>query len=181
MFIYNNTKNKTYNKKGTIFILFITIGVWIILLVLFITAVLYSQINLIVYNIKSDLFYIVQNSLNGETELGLAYGEYNFDESSIKEHVQNILNLNYGINEIVGGEENVKKGSIKKITVEELRVLNDIGKYDSIASISGDALKDFIRIYVRVKLTYIPVISIFGGEQKINIQDEIKMELLKIK
>lgn len=163
---------RTKSIRGNISVIFLSLGVWYIILILFITAMLYTQINIVIYNIKSDLFYIVQNSLNRQIQETLAYSDYVFNKEEIKEHVETILKMNY-----IDGS-NSKKGktsNIKEIEAKEISLL-----YPGEVVNGCNTLGDKIRIHIKIKIVYVPIVTLLGGEKEIYLHDDIKMELLKI-
>ncbi len=82
-------------KKGNIEITFLTILIFAFIVILMVVYVIYVQINTMVYPIKQDLFYIVQNAYLSMNKDELAYYVYNVDNNLLKEKVEEIIKFNY--------------------------------------------------------------------------------------
>lgn len=76
---------------------------------------LYMQINLQVYPIKQDIFYIVQNSYFAINIEELAYNNYIVDESVLKDKIQSLIGINYS-NVVI--ENLIYDKNINKIKIE---------------------------------------------------------------
>lgn len=83
------------SKRGNVEIIFLTIFVVILLIILSATYICYLQINSIIYPIKQDLFYIVQNSYFSLDKEELSYSNYEINEVELRMKIDRIISLNY--------------------------------------------------------------------------------------
>lgn len=83
------------NKKGNIYIVFISICVILQILIFTGCFLIFMQVNDQVYRVKQDIFYIVQNSYLALSQENLAYSNYTIDNYALTQKVNDILNLNY--------------------------------------------------------------------------------------
>lgn len=83
------------NKKGNIEIIFLTCFILATFIILSSIYILYVQINSIIYPIKQDIFYIVQNAYFSINKDKLAYYVYSVDEKILKSKIEELIKLNY--------------------------------------------------------------------------------------
>lgn len=103
------------NKIGSIEIVFLAIIFTLLIIILMAIYFLYMQINLQVYPIKQDIFYIVQNSYFAINIEELAYNNYIVDESVLKDKIQSLIGINYS-NVVI--ENLIYDKNINKIKIE---------------------------------------------------------------
>ena len=117
-------------KKGNIEVTFLSMIFVFLIIVLMTVYFLHMQINLQIYPIKQDIFYIVQNSYFSMDINELAFNNYVVDEKILKEKIQNLININYDnvVIEQLEFDKNIKKVKIKlKVSVSPIILKNYIG------------------------------------------------------
>lgn len=117
-------------KKGNIEVTFLSMIFVFLIIVLMIVYFLHMQINLQIYPIKQDIFYIVQNSYFSMDINELAFNNYVVDEKILKEKIQNLINIDYDnvVIEQLEFDKNIKKVKIKlKVSVSPIILKNYIG------------------------------------------------------
>ena len=117
-------------KKGNIEVTFLSMIFVFLIIVLMTVYFLHMQINLQIYPIKQDIFYIVQNSYFSMDINELAFNNYVVDEKILKEKIQNFININYDnvVIEQLEFDKNIKKVKIKlKVSVSPIILKNYIG------------------------------------------------------
>lgn len=117
-------------KKGNIEVTFLSMIFVFLIIVLMIVYFLHMQINLQIYPIKQDIFYIVQNSYFSMDINELAFNNYVVDEKILKEKIQNLININYDnvVIEQLEFDKSIKKVKIKlKVSVSPIILKNYIG------------------------------------------------------
>ena len=117
-------------KKGNIEVTFLSMIFVFLIIVLMTVYFLHMQINLQIYPIKQDIFYIVQNSYFSMDINELAFNNYVVDEKILKEKTQNLININYDnvVIEQLEFDKNIKKVKIKlKVSVSPIILKNYIG------------------------------------------------------
>lgn len=83
------------NKRGNVLVIFLCFSLIFIIFILFNVYVLYEQVDLQVYSVKNDMFYIVQNSIFSLDKSELKYYNYKVNESTLLEKINKIIYLNY--------------------------------------------------------------------------------------
>ena len=117
-------------KKCNIEVTFLSMIFVFLIIVLMTVYFLHMQINLQIYPIKQDIFYIVQNSYFSMDINELAFNNYVVDEKILKEKIQNLININYDnvVIEQLEFDKNIKKVKIKlKVSVSPIILKNYIG------------------------------------------------------
>ena len=117
-------------KKGNIEVTFLSMIFVFLIIVLMTVYFLHMQINLQIYPIKQDIFYIVQNSYFSMDINELAFNNYIENEKILKEKIQNLININYDnvVIEQLEFDKNIKKVKIKlKVSVSPIILKNYIG------------------------------------------------------
>lgn len=138
-------------KRGNIFI---PIGLLVLIVTISAVALVYCQINIIIENVRKDLFYASNSAILLFNLQDLSYKQYTIEESKVKDIIEDILNKNYIRND----------GSITKIQVSDLQIFNDQEK---------------VIIKTRVNITFNSVINIAGRrEHSFNMDEEIRISLL---
>ena len=126
----NGSYNVLILKKGNIEVTFLSMIFVFLIIVLMTVYFLHMQINLQIYPIKQDIFYIVQNSYFSMDINELAFNNYVVDEKILKEKIQNLININYDnvVIEQLEFDKNIKKVKIKlKVSVSPIILKNYIG------------------------------------------------------
>ncbi len=141
-------------KQGNVFI---PIGI-IVLVIIFATVFLVQyQLNIIIENVRHDLFYASNNAILSFDLQDLAYKKYTIDKNQTKQIIEYILNKNY----------TETKGSITKIRVLDLKITNKLDK---------------VNIKTQVEVTFNSVINVAGkNEHSFKMNDEINISLLEYK
>lgn len=117
-------------KKGNIEVTFLSMIFVFLIIVLMIVYFLHMQINLQIYPVKQDIFYIVQNSYFSMDINELAFNNYVVDEKILKGKIQNLININYDnvVIEQLEFDKSIKKVKIKlKVSVSPIILKNYIG------------------------------------------------------
>ena len=83
------------NKQGNIEVIFLVIIFLIFIVILMIIYFLYMQINIQIFPLKQDIFFIVQNAYFSINMEELAYNNYLVDEVILKDKIQNLISINY--------------------------------------------------------------------------------------
>jgi len=140
------------NKKGNVFI---PIGL-VILVIIFVTVFLmYYQVNIIIENVRRDLFYASNNAILSFDIKDLAYRKYTVDKEQTKQIIEYILNKNYADSDIT------------KVQVTNLEILNEQNK---------------IHLKIQVQVTFKSVINIAGkSEHDFKMNENIKISLMDYK
>lgn len=143
-------KNERY-KRGNVFI---SLGI-IIIIIIFIAIVLtYYQLNIIIENLRYDLFYAANSAILSFDAQDLTYNKYTIYEEKTKTIIKSILNKNYVEN----------KGSVKNIEITNLKITSN---------------NDNVNIQIEIEVTFDSVINIASSKQhKFKIKEQIKISLL---
>ncbi len=88
-------RSKKTNTKGNIVLALFPMFTILLIAILFAMSIIYSQILIGVINIKSDIFYIVQNSIVKLNKDEFSYGQYVIDEKELKQEISNLILKNY--------------------------------------------------------------------------------------
>lgn len=83
------------NKRGNIEVIFLVVIFLIFIVILMIIYFLYMQINIQIFPLKQDIFFIVQNAYFSINMEELAYNNYLVDEVILKNKIQNLISINY--------------------------------------------------------------------------------------
>lgn len=146
-----NKSNRVLSKRGNVFI---PIGIAVIIIIFATIALVYYQVNIIIENVRRDLFYAANNAILSFDTQELAYKKYTVNESQTKEIIEYILNKNY-----TEGE-----GSITKVEITDLEVSNT---------------QDKVNLKIQVKVTFNSVVSIAGkNEHSFKMNEDIKISLM---
>ena len=150
----NNKRHILQQKKQKQGNIFIPIGL-VVLVILFATIFLvYYQLNVIIENVRKDLFYASNNAILSFDTQDLAYKKYTIDKNKTKQVIENILNKNY--TEI--------EGSVTKIEIIDLDIVQKENK---------------VYLSINVKVTFKSVINLAGeNEHEFKMNENIKISLL---
>ncbi len=153
--------NKGYINIIILLFIFILIFVFSIFLI-------YSHYTLVIYNIRNDLFYFVQNSILNfsEEELGLKNYIYNQEKM--------ICDLQYLIDKHYNGD--ISKNIIKKAEIKELKFLDKNTNCKNSKNIIND---DKIHFIVEFTIKP-PIFKKILKEKKIDIHEDVKFSLMEI-
>lgn len=144
--------SKIKYKYGNIFI---PVGIVILIIIVVTVFLVYYQLNVIIENVRRDLFYASNNAILSFDTNELAYKKYVINEEKAKQIIEYILNKNY----------TEKLSSITKIEITDLKIMN---------------LQDNVNLKIQVKVTFNSVISIAGyKEHSFKMNESINISLLK--
>ena len=124
-----------FKRKGNIALGLFPLFTLLLIFVIFTACVIYSQIIIGVVNIRSDVFYIVQNSIIKINKEELSFGEYIVNEDELREEISNLILKNYMLgsngNRInrTSGVIDVALSEIKYYTKENEILAHTGGKY----------------------------------------------------
>lgn len=146
--------NIILKKQGNILL---PIGL-VVLIVVFVTVFLvYCQLNIIVQNVRRDLYYISKDAILSFDLQDLAHKKYTVDEAKTKQIIEYLLNKNYTKTE----------GSINKIQITSLEIFCE---------------QDKVNIAVGIQVSFRSVVSLMGkNEHKFKMKENVSVSLLKYK
>lgn len=149
-----DNKKRKATKQGNVFI---PIGI-IVLVIIFATIFLvYCQVNIIIDNIRHDLFYASNNAILSFDLQDLAHKKYTVDVNQTKDIIEYILNKNY----------TEADGGITKIEITDLKVVNSRQK---------------VTLKIQVQVTFDSVINIAGKrEHSFKMIEEVGISLMEYK
>lgn len=167
--------NKSLNKNGNIVLSIFPMFVILVIASLFIVIVIYSQIIIGIINIKSDIFYIVQNSIIKLNKDELSYGKYVIDEKALKEQISSLILKNY----ILDDKGNVINRSAGIMDVK----LNEVKYYTEASKIMEHTGKLYDKEIIHVDLTVKTKTVLNIGVKDVyetKIHEDIKMTRMKM-
>lgn len=146
-----NEKKYKLTKQGNVFI---PIGLVVLVVIFASIFLVYYQVNIIIENVRRDLFYASNSAILSFDLQDLSYKKYTIDENKTKEVIQYLLNKNY----------TETKGSITKIKITNLEIIS---------------MHDKVNIDVKVQVAFKSVINISGkNEHKFTMNENIQISLL---
>lgn len=146
-----NKKKNRLKKQGNVFI---PIGIVVLVIIFAATFFIYYQVNIIIENVRHDLFYAANNAILSFDLQDLAYKKYTVDENKTKEVIEYILNKNYTESD----------GSITQIKITDLEVIY-----------GGDK----VNLDIEVQVTFRSVINLSGeNEHSFKMNENIKIALM---
>ncbi len=162
-------------KKGNIVLALFPLFTILLICVLFIVAIIYSQVIIGIVNIKSDLFYIVQNSIMKINKEALSYGQYIINEVELKDEIENLIIKNYMTD---------KNGMLANRSVGVLKVsVDEVNYYTSESQIlnhtAGTKKEPFVHIVLTVK-TRLAINLGIKDTYDTKIHEDIKLTRLKM-
>ena len=139
-------------KKGNVYI---TVGLLVLIIILFATFLLYYQVNIIVVSIRKDLYYATRNAILSLDTQELSYRKYIIDTQKAQEIVEELLRKNY-----------IKdNGSVTKIEILDMR---------------AECTDKNIVITNKIKVKFKSVINIIGdNNHEFEINETIKISLME--
>lgn len=152
-----------YKKRG-ITTIFLTLGIMLVIIILFVSILIYASLNIVSRRIKKDITYIVTNGINAYDKEGLALEQYNVDIIKLEKDIQELLNKNHI----------TTKSIIKDIEIKELKVIYEKQK---IEESNFKVPSVMIKIVVKIR----PIFNMLKKEYIIVIEDKIKLALLEYK
>lgn len=154
-------------KKGNVTLMLFPIGIMILIAILVAITFLYVQIIVQIYEVKSNLFYIISSSIGQEDMENLAYRDYSLDVNKVQEKVDNLLKENYL-------RKDVSKGIID-IQCQNIKLIKSKGE------ISEHTKNKYTTpvMCVDIKIVFSPIISLIGDKVNFSIHDDIKFSLLE--
>lgn len=154
-------------KNGNVTLMIFPIGIMILIVILVSIAFLYIQITVQIYEIKSNLFYIVSSSFTQADIEKLAYRDYSLSLSDLKTNLNDLLKENYLA-------KNGGKG-IVDIHCKNIKLLrSDIEVLEHTENKYATPI-----ICVNIKVVFTPIISLLGNKIDLSIHDDIKINLLE--
>ena len=118
---------------------------------------MYYQINILVQNIRKDLYYTCNNAILSFDTKELSYRNYTVDEEKTKEVIEDVLNKNY-----IEAE-----GSIIKISITDLDV---------------EYMQDSVIIAIQIQVRFKSVINLTGtNEHEFEMSEQVKISLMNYK
>ena len=150
-------------------LMILPIGIIILVIVLIAVIFLYVQISVQIFDMKSNIFYLAESSIDAADIEKMAYRDYELNMLAIKQNIDMLLEKNYLYNKNTVGITDIKCTGIKIIssTPEILKHTNKVC--------------DAPVICVTLEVTFNPLISFLGREIKLNIHDDFKLSLLEFK
>ena len=162
------------NKKGNTVLALFPLFTILFIAVLFIISIIYSQILIGVINIKSDVFYIVQNSIIKLNKEELSYGEYILAEDELKEEISNLILKNY----MLDGKGNRvnRSAGVLDVVVSEVKYYTK--EREIIEHTGGKYNEEFIHIVLTVRTKTVLNIGI-KDTYDTKIHEDIKLTRFK--
>lgn len=154
-------------KKGNITLMIFPVGIMILVVILLAVVFLYIQIVVQVYEVKSNLFYIVFNSIGQNDIDNLAYRDYSINITKVQQKVDKLLKENYLRKSVRKGIIDIKCNNIKLIKNKNNVIEHTKNKYRT----------PIICVYI--KITFSPIVSLLGDRVEFLIHDDIKISLLE--
>lgn len=140
----------------------------IIISVIVALVFVYIQISIYLYDVKLNMFYIVQSSISKEDYQNIVFRDYTLNEDVLKENINRLFQKNYlEPKRSNKGIVNVECYEVKVINTKSEVIKHTKNKYDVPV------------ICIRLKVIFNPLISVLGNEIEIKIHDDIKLSLLE--
>lgn len=152
-------------RNGAIIAIF-PIFTLIIVVILLAIVLIYVQVTSTILSIKTDLLYILKNSIIAYNSYELSYEEYQVDEVALRNTIYTILRNNY-----------VSEGSlVKSIEIKELYVYNG-----QEADEHTDGRYKVPIVHIKVEVKFSPIIKLANDKENYNIlmHEDIKLTLLE--
>ena len=146
---------KKYNsKQGNVIVV---IGIYILIIIFLTVFLVKYQTNIIIENIKLDLFYAARGAILAFNNQELIYRQYEIDGNKTRSIIQEVLERNYL-------KEN---GSVNNITIVDLQI-----RYE----------KEYVKVFVEAEVIFRGVVNLFGkNEHKFKVKEEVKISLMEYK
>ena len=155
-------------KRGNATTMLLPIIFMILIAIIVAFVFVYIQISIYLYDVKLNVFYIVQSSIAKEDYENLVFRDYTLNEDKIKDNINNLFERNYlSVSE--------KKKGIVDIKCLELKIIKN--KSDIIEHTKNKY--NVPVICAKYKVVFNPLISILGNEIEVNMHDDIKLSLLE--
>ena len=163
---------KRLNKGSMIFTVIFAVFLIMILFTFFTVIVFKNNVNLVLHNLKNDLYLISKNSVFSIERNIMGEDIEEIDEYELEYYISNEIrqawNLNYSLKN--------GKGIIKSADILELEVLN-AGDKDPV---SGKMMDSFsVHIVVGVKVKPIILISMFEDIFYFKLHEDLKLNKLE--
>lgn len=143
------------------------IGIMVLIIIVVAIVFLYIQIVVQIYEVKSNLFYMVSSSISDKDMENLAYRDYSFNVDEVQINVDKLLKKNYLKQNNVTGIIDIECKEIKLVKDE-----NQVGVH------TNKVYKVPI-LCVNVNVTFKPIISLIANKVNFEIHDDIKINLLE--
>lgn len=146
-----NRKRYKLSKRGNALI---SVGLIVLIIIFAITFLVYYQVNTIIETVRQDLFYVANNAILSFDLKDLSYKQYTVNENKTKQVIEEILNRNYSST----------NGSITKIEITNLKIIEN---------------KDKVEVNMSVKVKFRMIINILGkNEHEFTINENITISLM---
>lgn len=163
------------NKKGNIVLAIFPFFAILFIVVMFVIIIIYSQIITGVVSIKSDLFYIVQNSIIKLSKDDLSYGEYILDNNQLKNEIINLIEKSYMLDK--NGNKITRSSGVIKIVVNEVEYYTK--EVEVLEHTSGKYKEPIVHIVITVTTKTVLNIGTKDTYETI-IHEDIKLSRMKM-
>lgn len=162
-------------KKGNMVLALFPLFTILFIAVIFIAAVIYSQIIIGVVNIKSDVFYIIQNSIIKLNKENLRYGEYILDEIALKQEISNLVEKSYMIDS--NGNKVTRSAGVIDVIVNEVKYYTK--ESDVLVHTNGKYTEPIVHVIIKVRtktVLNIGIKDIYDTE----LHEDVKLTRMKM-
>lgn len=167
-------KNKLLNQKGNIVIIsMLFLGIAILIFV-FIIAVFMSNINSILYGVKTDMYTINKVAVLSVNKNRANIDDFTYNEREYKKVFTKLLKENYDLDD---NYEN-KNGLISKIKIEEYKIYTE-GQKDNFSNLKSD--DTVIHTVLEVKVRPIILRSVLEDIFTFTIHEDVNLNMVKVK
>jgi len=164
---------KRLEKGSMVFTVSVVVLLMMVLFTFFAIIVFKNNVNLVLHNLKNDLYLISKNSVFSIERNVMGEDVEEIDEYELKyyisQEIREAWNLNWGLNN--------GTGIIKSADILDLQVLND-GDKDDISGKRADCLT--VHMVVGVKVKPIILNSIFEDIFYFKLHEDLKLNKLEI-
>lgn len=166
-----NTSNKEKQKGNVLIISMIFVAI-AISIVMFIAAIFMSNVNGILYGVKTDMYLINKAAVVAVNKNQANIDNFTYNEKEYKKYFKEALMKNYDLNENL---ENKNK-LIKKIDIEEYEIYK-IGAKDNFTDEKCDDVT--IHTVVKIKITPIILSTVLEDVFTFQIHEDVNLNLAK--
>lgn len=162
-------------KEGNVWIAIFPMFTILLIFIIFMVCIIYSQIIIGVVNIRSDIFYIVQNSIIKLNKEELSYGKYIVDKLELEEEISNLLLKNYMLDS--SGNKINRTCGILDVHLNEIEYYTE--ESEILAHTKGEDVEPIIHIVLTVRTKAVLNIGI-KDTYDTEIHEDIKLTRLKM-
>ena len=138
-------------KQGNVFI---PIGILVLIIITFAMFLSYYQVNLIISNMKRDLYYVAREAIFAFDVKELSYRNYLINENNIKDKIEDSLTREY---------------TQSTYNIKEIQVVNLELAYD----------KEGINVEVELIVKFKSIINLMGDNiHEFNLREDVKISLM---